>query len=354
MPTTQLLVCPETLGPLEPHDDGWWSPRAQRLYPVHEGLVFMGYPESDAAMIAETMQEEREWQGTAASVDRDREFLTASAPLAVDLINLATRLLAPSGSAKALELGSGSGWVSWLLAEAGYDTWLCDFEANSLAIGQIYDHPRMHDRVVTDARYCPFPDATFDLVLMKEFVHHVEDFETLFREAQRVLRPGGLMVVMEPIRSVSTTLYELRHPDPHEGHHITWIDRYRRAIKRAGMNLRYETAAYDDFIYPPPRTTIIRRARRRAERETRGMARLSPFAQLQLRLFGGASIVLIGEKTHSTPALPRPRMRLIEPTTHQVTPGERAAFSDFPDVLQRAAERLTPIAGAVTAPQSSA
>lgn len=354
MPISELLVCPETLGTLERRDGGWWSPQAQRLYPVQDGLVFMGYPEADAAMIAETMQEEREWQGTAASVDRDREFLTASAPIAVDLINLATRLLAPTGPTRALELGSGSGWVSWLLAEAGYDTWLCDFEANSLAIGQLYRHERMRDRVVTDARYCPFPDASFDLVLMKEFVHHIEDVETLFGEAQRVLRPGGLMVVMEPIRSVTMTLYEIRHPDPHEGHHITWIDRYRRAIRRAGMELRYETAAYDDFIYPPPRTTIIRRARRRAARETRGMAPLTRFAQVQLRLFGGASIVLIGEKTRPSPSLPRPRMRPIDPATLQVSPAERAAFSSFPAVVQRAGERLTRIPGAETVPRPAA
>ena len=351
MESSQLLVCPETLGTLERQDGGWWSARSHQLYPVRDGLVFMGYPQSDEAMIAETMQEEREWQGTAVSVDRDREFLTASAPLAVDLINLATRLLAHSAPARALELGSGSGWVSWLLAEAGYDTWLCDFEANSLAIGQVYQHERMRDRVVTDARYCPFPDASFDLVLMKEFVHHVEDFQTLFREAQRVLRPGGLVVVMEPIRSVRTTVYELRHPDPHKGHHITWIDRYRHAIERAGMELRYETATYDDFTYPPPRTEILRRARQRAARETKGMASLTRFAQLQLRLFGGASIVLVAEKTRSLPALPRPRMRVIDPTTLQVSPEERAAFSDFPAIVQRAGQRLIPVAAA---PASSA
>jgi SAM-dependent methyltransferase len=343
METTELLVCPETLGPLEQREEGLWSPRAQRLYPVRDGLVFMAYAASDAEMIAETMEEERDWQGTAASVERDREFLTASAPIAVELINLATRLLAPTGPAKALELGSGSGWVSWLLAEAGYETWLCDFEANSLAIGRLYEHERMRDRVVTDARYCPFPDASFDLVLMKEFVHHVQDVETLFAEAQRVLRPGGLMVVMEPVRSVKSTVYELRHPDPHKGHHITWIDSYKRDIRRAGMELRYETADYDDFYYPPPRTTFIRRARQRAARETRGMAPLTPFAQVQLRIFGGASIVLVAEKTGSLPARLRPAMQVIDPATLQVSPEEVAAFSDFPEIIERVADGLVRI-----------
>lgn len=333
-----LLVCPETLGPLERRADGWWSPEAHRIYPVKHGLIFMGFPERDAAMIHETMAEEHEWQGTATYVERDRSFLEKSAPRAVELINLITRVLAPASGVRALELGSGSGWVSWLLAEAGYDTWMCDFEANSLAIGQLYKHERLHDRVVTDARYCPFPDMTFDVVVMKEFVHHVKNITGLFREAQRVLRPGALLVVMEPTRSLRSHLYELRHPDPHTGHHITWPDRYRRAITRNGMRLVRETALYDDR---QPRTALLRRARDRAARETAGMGPMTPFAALQLRLFGGASMVLIAEKGLSLPKLPRPTMRTIDPQTLQVTEDDRTAFSDFPAILERAAQRLT-------------
>ena len=349
-----ILVCPETLQPLEHREGGWWSPAARRLYPERDGLTFMAYPEEDAAMIAETMEEEREWQGTSAYVDRDREFLEGSVPAAVDFINLITRLLertgpirARTGPIRALELGSGSGWVSWLLAEAGYDTWLCDFEANSLAIGQLFRHEQLHDRVVTDARYCPFPDDTFDVVVMKEFVHHVEKFDRLFREANRVLRPGGILALMDPTRSLSSTVYEIKNPDPHKGHHITWPDRYRWGMKRAGFNVMYETAVYSSSHIP--RTPVIRRARQRAARETAGMKPLTRFAQVQLRLLGGASFVLVGRKARSLPAQPRPAMRVIDPATLRVSDEERAAFRDFPGVLERGARRLDRIMPGVSA-----
>lgn len=155
------------------------------------------------------------------------------------------------------------------------------------------------------------PEGAFDVVVMKEFVHHVESFDALFQEAQRVLRPGGLLALMEPIRSVQSTLYGLRHPDPHAGHHITWWDRYRRAIKRAGMELRHETATYD--YRRPPRTRAIRWAQARAARDTAGMRPLSRFARLELRLLGRGAAVLIGQKTRSLPAQPRPPMRVIDP-----------------------------------------
>jgi ubiquinone/menaquinone biosynthesis C-methylase UbiE len=37
----------------------------------------------------------------------------------------------------------------------------------------------------------PFPDASFDLVFSTDVIHHVGDRPAYFREATRVLRPGG-------------------------------------------------------------------------------------------------------------------------------------------------------------------
>jgi ubiquinone/menaquinone biosynthesis C-methylase UbiE len=121
-----------------------------------------------------------------------------------------------------LELGCGNGWVSWLLAKAGFETWMCDSEANSLATGLGLEHPNIGPgrRFVTDARYAPFRSGSFDLVMLKEFVHHVREYRTLFREANRVLRHGGVLALMDPLRGVWKTVSELRHPDPHEEHHI--------------------------------------------------------------------------------------------------------------------------------------
>lgn len=344
MELSPCVVCPETLGPLILRANDVWSPTAERAYPVREGLVFFGYPERDTAMITETMAEEHEWQGTVKTVARDAEFLRQSAPHAVDLINLASRYVTThTDQPKALELGAGSGWVSWLLAVAGYRTWMADFEANSLAVGLQYEHPNLGEgrRFVTDARYAPFADDTFDLVLLKEFVHHVVDYDLLFAETNRVLRPGGVLVLMEPTRSVLQTLIELRRPDPHEGHAITWVDAYRRTLRRTGFALEHETAVYDSR---ENRHALFGRLKERASRSVRNLGRPDAFTAAHLRLIGDASSIIIARKTAPAPRQPRPPMAIIDPKTLVISSQERGAFRVMVPVLEQAAQRLRPLA----------
>lgn len=336
-----FVACPETLGPLEPVDGGYWSPEAQRVYPVRHGLIFMGYPARDAAMIEATMREEHQWQGTGEAASSNLAFLRKSAPQAVDLINVAQRYVPRDEPApRALELGCGNGWVSWLLAKAGFRTWMCDFEANSLATGLHLQHPNIGEgkRFVTDARYAPFRSDSFDLVMLKEFVHHVRDYKPLFREANRVLREGGVMVLMDPVRSVWKTIRELRHPDPHEGHHITWPDAYLRAIRTAGMDVVYQTP-----IYSPEQNRravaawMLRRAKASIS-EARPAGNL--LAKTQLRVFGGAWLVVVARKVRQLSAGERPAMRVISPDTIVVDDSDLAGYAEFPAVLENAAERL--------------
>jgi SAM-dependent methyltransferase len=196
----ETLRCQQTLGPLEQRDDGLWSPAAELLYPVRDGIVFMGFDERETQWMQETMEEERLWQGTPASVQQDLEYLRGSAPGLVDVINLIDKLGAVPERRRLIDVGSGSGWGSRLFAEAGYDPWMVDFEPNSLWLGGLYAHPSLGPgkRIVADASLMPFADGTFDIALVKEFAHHVDDKDRLFAEVNRVLRPGGLLVLIEP------------------------------------------------------------------------------------------------------------------------------------------------------------
>ena len=106
-------------------------------------MVFMGYDAPETEWIEETMEEERVWQGTPGEPPAGHRVPPRAArPRLVDVINLIGRLGAATPGDRLIDVGSGSGWGSWLFAEAGYDPWIVDFEPNSLWLGGLYEHAR--------------------------------------------------------------------------------------------------------------------------------------------------------------------------------------------------------------------
>jgi SAM-dependent methyltransferase len=68
---------------------------------------------------------------------------------------------------------------------------------------------------VADAQRLPFADETATNIVMVDVLHHLEFPTVFFREAARVLRPGGRAVMVEPaITWGSTLFYRLLHHEP--------------------------------------------------------------------------------------------------------------------------------------------
>jgi SAM-dependent methyltransferase len=68
---------------------------------------------------------------------------------------------------------------------------------------------------VADAQHLPFRDGMAANIVMVDVLHHVEFPVHFFREAARVLRPGGRIVMVEPaITWGSTLFYRLLHQEP--------------------------------------------------------------------------------------------------------------------------------------------
>jgi len=75
--------------------------------------------------------------------------------------------------------------------------------------------PTPHVHLAVDATRLPFADGTVDNLVMQDVLHHVRYPLQFFREAQRVLRPGGRIVMTEPyISPVSRVVFGLGHPEP--------------------------------------------------------------------------------------------------------------------------------------------
>ena len=68
---------------------------------------------------------------------------------------------------------------------------------------------------VMDAQRLPFAVESADNIVMVDVLHHVEYVKSFFTEAERVLRPGGRIIMVEPaITWGSTAFYRLLHNEP--------------------------------------------------------------------------------------------------------------------------------------------
>lgn len=69
--------------------------------------------------------------------------------------------------------------------------------------------------VVADAHRLPFPDGFFAGVVMLDVLHHLERPIEFLREASRVLKPGGRLVMIEPaMTTLARSFYDHFHAEP--------------------------------------------------------------------------------------------------------------------------------------------
>jgi len=112
---------------------------------------------------------------------------------------VAEHLRVPQGG-RVLDLGGGAAWVSELLAKLGYRPFTLDLALPLLRVGRDrFRREHLPARFsCADMTALPFPDRTFDAVVVIDALHHVPDVPAVFREAQRVLVEGGQFLLAEP------------------------------------------------------------------------------------------------------------------------------------------------------------
>jgi len=145
---------------------------------------------------------------------------------------------------RVLDVGGGFGGPARTLAvEFGCLVTVVDLtESYVRAARMLTTRMRLDDRVshhVGNALALPFPDQAFDLVWTQNSGMNVADKERIYRGFHRVLRPGGLLALQEPMTGpVSPLLYPVMWARDTSTSFLRTPAEMRAVIEAAGFRVR--------------------------------------------------------------------------------------------------------------------
>ncbi len=220
-----------------------------RREPLHKQLIFDAYLTSDL-------------EGNCARFKASEEFkesmrlISAYCPNARDL----------------LDIPGGNGIATRAFATAGFKVTTVEPNPSASvgrgAIRQVLDSASI-DATIVDAfgENLPFEEGCFDVVYVRQGLHHAYDLSRTVREYFRVLRPGGMLlacrehVVDDHEGSLKAFLDSQVDHQLYGGENAFTLDEYRGAFREAGFSLREEIPPYDSPInlHPNTQDTLARK-----------------------------------------------------------------------------------------------
>jgi SAM-dependent methyltransferase len=107
------------------------------------------------------------------------------------------RLLPNRQAAVVADIGSGDGYLSWLMQSRGDRPLSFDLSFQRLLKTRNAGHARLL-AIQANCAEIPLAEASCDSAVLSEIVEHLEAPQAAIREAARILKPGGRLLISVP------------------------------------------------------------------------------------------------------------------------------------------------------------
>ena len=214
--------------------------------------------------------------------DPEHRELIESAYLTSDIIENARRFAASDEfattltlvrryaprAARVLDVPGGNGIATYAFATNGYSLSTVEPDGSDSvgrgAIQRVLDHHGLASNVVAAfGEALPFGDRSFDVVYVRQGLHHARDLGKMVSEYARVLDAGGLLVACREHvvdnygESLKRFLDSQVDHQLYGGENAFLLKDYQRAISDAGLDLLETIPPYDSPINLHPNTPAV-------------------------------------------------------------------------------------------------
>lgn len=178
------------------------------------------------------------------------------------LTSLFDRVLPPTIGTM-LDLACGTAYYWPLLAPRCERLLGAELSPAMAAVGRAHLHDEQERpalMVSSEAGHLPFSASSIDVVLAIDALHHVDELPRVVDEIERLLRPGGLLVAIEP--NVFNPVVFAAHMIPSEERGALWPNHpwaVMRALRRAFDDVTVTPVTYVSGIQSPRALHLVER-----------------------------------------------------------------------------------------------
>jgi ubiquinone/menaquinone biosynthesis C-methylase UbiE len=163
------------------------------------------------------------------------------------------RLVGPKG--RLLELGCGGGSSTKAFADrlSGYHCTGLDISEPAIALAASRYRAANLEYRSGDCLELPWPDASLDAVISRDMIEHIPDVGRALREMDRVLKPGGVIIIRSPHhRSPLFALVDLLRLRANYPFTTSWLGNIPRLVELSADFVRKLFAREPRFHYRTP------------------------------------------------------------------------------------------------------